>query len=347
VGNLRLILGALLSLTLLAAEPAFGPKERAAAVESFDVVWTTVRDRFPDARLNGLDWQDLRDSTRPLVEHAQDIDEVRGILRGMLLKLGSSHFAIIPAGMYDEAVAAASAPGPSVALGAEAPQKRAETPGPDTPAAAPANTGIVAESHTEYTFANLPMQKVDFEARLLPSGIGYMKLSDFLDPVNVTPRIEAAVKQFAATPGIIFDLRGNPGGIGLMAMGIAGFFVSKPGQQLGIMKMRDSTLRFTIFPRAETYNGKLAILVDHGSASTSEILAQGLKDIGRARIFGQRSAGAVLASDILRLPDGDGFQYPQAVFISAKGRTLEGKGVELDEEVPTDSAIQAAETWIH
>ena len=71
-----------------------------------------------------------------------------------------------------------------------------------------------------------------------------------------------------------------------MAMGIAGFFIDKEGQKLGDMKMRETTLKFVIFPRPETYRGKLAILVDGGSASTTEILAQGLQDLQRARVFG-------------------------------------------------------------
>ena len=75
------------------------------------------------------------------------------------------------------------------------------------------------------------------------------------------------------------------------------------------MKMRETTLKFVIFPRPETYPGPLAILVDAGSASTSEILAGGLQDLKRARIFGDRTAGAALPSDIIRFPNGDGFQY--------------------------------------
>jgi carboxyl-terminal processing protease len=140
-----------------------------------------------------------------------------------------------------------------------------------------------------------------------------------------------------------------------MAMGIAGFFIDKSGQKLGEMKMREATLKFVIFPRAETYAGPLAILLDAGSASTTEILAQGMQDLGRARIFGTRSAGAALPSDIVRLPNGDGFQFAQASYTSEKGKVLEGSGVTPDEEVRQsqeallaghDLVIEAAEAWI-
>jgi carboxyl-terminal processing protease len=121
------------------------------------------------------------------------------------------------------------------------------------------------------------------------------------------------------------------------------------------MKMRDTTLKFVIFPRPKTYNGPLAILIDEGSASTSEILAGGLQDLKRARIFGTRSAGAALPSDIVRLPNGDGFQYAQASYTSESGKVLEGNGVKPDVEVRQtrdalaagrDLALEAADEWI-
>ena len=140
-----------------------------------------------------------------------------------------------------------------------------------------------------------------------------------------------------------------------MAMGIAGFFIDKDGQKLGEMKMRETTLKFVIFPRPETYAGPLAILVDEGSASTSEILAGGLQDLKRARIFGVRTAGAALPSDIIRLPNGDGFQFAQASYTSESGNVLEGAGVEPDVVVQQtrdsllaghDLVVEAADEWI-
>jgi carboxyl-terminal processing protease len=94
--------------------------------------------------------------------------------------------------------------------------------------------------------------------------------------------------------------------------------------------------------------------VDGSSASTTEILAQGLKDLGRARIFGTRTAGAALPSELIELPDGDRFQYPEANYESFRGRVLEANGVEPDVVVaPTiaallaghDLALESAISW--
>src|ERR1700688_1683989 len=119
--------------------------------------------------------------------------------------------------------------------------------------------------------------------------------------------------------------------------------------------MRDATLNCVINPRAEVFAGPVAVLVDGSSASTSEIFAGGLKDLGRARIFGTRTAAAALPSVIQKLPNGDGFQYAVANYISEGGKALAGAGVTHDVEVKLtrqaplaghDPVVDAALEWI-
>ena len=397
------------------------PQQKAANLESFEIVWQTVRDHHPDPKPNGLDWRSVYEKTKPLIEKARSMNEMRDVLRGMLARLDTSHYSIIPGDSY----ASVDSGGPSgdgspgfetaviegkavvTRVEAGSPADRAgiqpgaviadidgakvdsilhafdQTKTQEAHALAarsirrrllgPENTAVAVDlvdrngkpQHLELprstpsgelvTFANLPPMRVVFESRALDSGAGYIRLNVFLDPAKVMPEFEAALKRFDSAPGVILDLRGNPGGIGVMAMGIAGFFIDQDGLKLGEMKMRETTLRFAVFPRPHTYRGKLAILVDETSASTSEILAQGLRDLGRARIFGTRTAGAALPSDIIRLPNGDGFQYAQASYVSEKGTVLEGNGVVPDEEVHrteadlqsgADPVLNAAVNWI-
>ena len=107
--------------------------------------------------------------------------------------------------------------------------------------------------------------------------------------------------------GVIIDLRGNPGGLGAMVMGMAGHFVSEPGQSLGEMKLRGTELRFVANPRAEfqRFHGPVTVLVDELSASTSEVFASGMKHAASARVLGTTSAGMALPSIIESLPNGD------------------------------------------
>lgn len=204
-------------------------------------------------------------------------------------------------------------------------------------------------------FGHLPPMYLYFESRRLPDNIGYITFNVFLAPDILMVQFQEAVQSFMDTRGIILDLRGNPGGIGAMSMGMAGWFIENPGQPLGIQKTRGATLRFVVFPRAHTYAGPLAILVDGCTASTAEILVSGLQGLGRARVFGTPTAGAALPAIIERLPNGDGFLHAFADYVSANGRRLEGAGVTPDVEVALsrpallaggDPVLEAAVDWI-
>ena len=78
------------------------PRQKADNLQSFEVVWRTVRDRHPDPNLNGLNWQAVHDSTKPAIENAESMPEVRRALTAMLAKLAASHYAIIPGDLYEE-----------------------------------------------------------------------------------------------------------------------------------------------------------------------------------------------------------------------------------------------------
>ena len=147
-----------------------------------------------------------------------------------------------------------------------------------------------------------------------------------------------------------------------MSMGVAGHFLTEPAS-LGSMIGRDTTLEFKATPRKVSTAGKrvrpyakpLAILVDARSASTSEVFAGGLQDLGRARIFGETSAGMALPAQAVELPNGDVLLHAVADFVTSKGTRMEGRGVIPDEvATPTraallagnDAALDAATAWI-
>ena len=204
-------------------------------------------------------------------------------------------------------------------------------------------------------FGNLPPSYVWTEWRKIRPEIAYVRFNVFMDAEGLLKTFEEAVTGCRGCKGFVIDLRGNPGGIGGLAMGIAGWFIDQAGLQLGTEYLREATFKFVVFPRPEPFRGPLAILVDGCSASTAEIFAEGLKDLKRARIFGTRTAGAALPSIIERLPTGDGFQYAIANYISANGKPLEGQGVIPDVEAPLtrakllageDPALNVALEWI-
>ena len=99
----------------------------------------------------------------------------------------------------------------------------------------------------------------------------------------------------------------------------------------------------------------MAILVDAGSYSASEIFSGGMQAIGRARIFGTQTAGGALPAVLERLPGGDVLQYAIGDFVTATGQRIEGRGVVPDRVVEParedllagrDPILDAALDWI-
>lgn len=178
-------------------------------------------------------------------------------------------------------------------------------------------------------FGFMPGMETEFEARRLPGSIVAIRFNLFV--ASLMPRIRDAITQAAAggARGLIFDIRGNPGGIGAMANGIAGYLV-KAQSDIGVMKLRGAELKFIAFPQQGAFTGPVAVVVDRNSASTSEIFAAGLQELGRAIVVGERSMGAALPSYIVSLPGGALLQFAAADFVTPKGFRIEGKGVTPD-----------------
>lgn len=208
---------------------------------------------------------------------------------------------------------------------------------------------------TPVEFGNLPTMFLEIDRTPCAPDIGYMWFSVWFDPPRLMGELQSAIKECSGCRGFIIDLRGNIGGIGALAMGFGGWFVDRPDQRLGTLITRDSRLNFVLNPRPAPFTGPLAILVDEMSASTSEIFAGGMQDIGRARIFGTPTPGAALPSTVEVLPSGDRLQFAFANYVSAKGEALEARGVEIDERVSitrvallagADPVLDAAISWI-
>jgi carboxyl-terminal processing protease len=397
--------------------------QRQSNLDSFDWVWTTVRDKYWDPQLGGLDWQAARRELRPRVEAATSMEEARAALSALLARLRQSHFAILPAQSYAElegsrdpgqgspgidvrmvegrATVFAVEPGSSAAArGVKPGWEIAGVGGKEiAPALAAIRESLAGSTTVELLQARSVMARLSgrigdpvrvafrdgaersvavelersrprgtpaklgylpamyfwVESRRVRPEIGYIRFNLFFEPETLVRAFREMVAGCGDCRGLVIDLRGNPGGIGGLATGVAGWFIGQAGRQLGAMQTRDTRVIFAVFPRPEPFRGPLAILVDACSASTSEIFAEGMKDLGRARVFGARTAGAALPSVFEKLPNGDGFQYAIASYVSFGGKSLEGSGVIPDEEIGIerrdllegrDAALEAAVSWI-
>jgi carboxyl-terminal processing protease len=216
-------------------------------------------------------------------------------------------------------------------------------------------------------FPNLPtfLAYLEHQRRPLTDGassacVGVIRFNIWM--TALADDFDRAVDAVRDCRGVVIDLRGNPGGLGFMVAGVGGHFLDST-VSLGTMRTRGGELRFVVNPRRATsrgeairpYAGPLAILVDPLTGSTSEVFAAGLQAIGRARVFGETSAGQALPAMATRLPTGDVLLHVTADLVAPDGRRVEGRGVVPNEATPLrredllagrDVALDAAVRWI-
>ena len=205
-----------------------------------------------------------------------------------------------------------------------------------------------------YQFPGMPPQQITVEAAWLEPNIGYLTFNWFFDPVLVMSHLNRSMEQFMDADGIIIDMRGNSGGMGSMATALTAWFVADDGLFAGTTISRDSVIKSFVHPRARTFEGKVAVLIDQRSGSAAEIFAATMRDLAGARLFGRNTMGAVLPAAFDQLPNGDYLQYVIANYVTCKGEVLEGAGVKPDEQTNArrsrnreeDRTIQAAIEWM-
>jgi len=219
---------------------------------------------------------------------------------------------------------------------------------------------LSAETYKQFGVSGPPTPPRQlFTTKMLPNGIGYMKLSQFpagyeklQDGKLLSEELDAALASFEAqgVRGWILDLRNDGGGHTESIATIVGRFIPTGLQEIDVDGKGE---RFEVpvdghyFP----HRHPLAVLINGQSASASEIAAQALKDYGVARLFGTKTAGAVNGAEILPLPGQVGLEYTVVQALAGKtGKPLDKAGVEPDEVVTQqagdDAQLSAAQAWV-
>lgn len=199
----------------------------------------------------------------------------------------------------------------------------------------PTELPCIEDPSETMSLGNLTDVPTRVEHRLVPeTTVGVISFNVWMLPM--LPKIQAALAELRrqGMTALILDLRGNPGGVGPMAVSVARSLLPKPGS-LGTLEMREFTQEFNVSPVSDPFTGPVALLVDEGTASTSEIFAAGMRDLDRVSIYGSGpAAGAALPSLIEQLEGGALFQYVVGDYHSPQGVVVEGRGVVPDHVIP-------------
>ena len=177
--------------------------------------------------------------------------------------------------------------------------------------------------------------------RQLDNGLVYLQLSEFSAPSSkaVDDALQALMQ--SNPKGIVFDLRGNPGGFLSSAIEIGSEFI---GDGL-ILSEKDKDGNLTphpALPGGRATKIPVVVLVNKGTASASEIVSGAIRDHGRGILVGEKTfgKGSVQVSDTLS--DQSHLTITIRHWLTPKGTDIHGVGLEPDISVPFDQADQKA-----
>ncbi|WP_069636450.1 S41 family peptidase [Campylobacter pinnipediorum] len=157
------------------------------------------------------------------------------------------------------------------------------------------------------------------------SNILYLRVTNF--DKNVVSKAKDAIKKHKNVEGIILDLRNNPGGLLNQAVGLVDLFVDK-----GVIvsqKGRDEkeNSQYSASKSATITNLPLAVLVNGGSASASEIVSGSLQDSKRAVVVGENTFGKGSVQVVLPIDKKEAIKLTIARYYLPSGKTVQAVGV--------------------
>lgn len=164
--------------------------------------------------------------------------------------------------------------------------------------------------------------------------IGYIRLTSFMNEnadTEVRDALTSLKKQ--GMKALILDLRSNPGGLLTNAITIGSLFVEKGPIVRIVDRDGKEELQNASGKLGLDANVPMAVLIDGGSASASEILAGTLKDNKRAVLIGKKSFGKGLVQTVHNLSDGSGVAITTNKYLTSHGTDINKKGIMPDIEV--------------
>jgi len=202
---------------------------------------------------------------------------------------------------------------------------------------------IMREGFTEPKDFTMTRDIIEIQSvthQMLADKIGYVRLRQFQE--NTADDLEAALKDLEdqGVEALVMDLRSNPGGLLNSAVEVADKFLEK-GKLIVYTEGRKSNqdMRFVAHEEFTHPNYPMVILVNHGSASASEIVAGALKAHSRAVLVGTQTYGKGSVQSVIPLSDNSGLRLTTAKYYTPDGQSIHEKGITPDIVVQLDKPV--------
>lgn len=179
-------------------------------------------------------------------------------------------------------------------------------------------------------------------SQMLEDNMGYIRISSFDD--NTFVDFEAQMKELEAKgmKSLIIDLRNNPGGVLDITANIADLFLDKGDI---VYTENKEGKREYLKSNSKKVDYPLAILVNQGSASASEVLSGALRDRDRAKLVGTKTFGKGVVQRLVDLGDGTGLKLTISEYFTPSGTKIDGIGITPDYvvDLPEDVKVIGVE----
>ncbi len=181
--------------------------------------------------------------------------------------------------------------------------------------------------------AIIKVESVKAEAKGDNKKIGYIRISDFGATTSKELKDAIAKLEKKKVIGYVLDVRNNPGGYLTAAIDVADDFLDS-GEIVSTRGREKSDIDHSFATKGDLIHGKpLVVLINHGSASASEIIAGAIQDNNRGLIMGSQSFGKGSVQQQKPLGDGTAIHITIARYYTPSGKSIQGEGITPDIEV--------------
>jgi carboxyl-terminal processing protease len=170
----------------------------------------------------------------------------------------------------------------------------------------------------------IPVRNVTYSG-YVGDGVGYLRLERFSRTAGEDVRNSVKeLREKGSLKALVLDLRGNPGGLLDMAVDVVSKFVPESTLVVSTKGRRsDSEHKYYSYEKPMLEDVPMAVLVDRGSASASEIVAGAFQDLDRAVIVGTRSFGKGLVQTVSRISEGSSLKITTGRYYTPSGRSIQ------------------------